>query len=148
MTLNLQSISGQLLLHLGLIIYFTGCMAESKNSNMVLLTQIPVPDPFLAAGPDGITFCGDIRIGDLSNNGRSTFWFIGLQMMRTTAAEICSHLRKRKWTRAEAIPTYFPPIQRATDGLGHWCHHQCYSRSIYYQALPIPPRCRSLKSRQ
>jgi len=73
MTLNLQSISGQLLLHLGLIIYFTGCMAESKNSNAVLLTQIPVPDPFLAAGPDGITFCGDIRIGDLSNNGQVDF---------------------------------------------------------------------------
>ena len=48
-----------------------GCNAES--SEPVLVEKLRVPDAFLAEGPEGIVFGGDIRIGDLSNNGQVDF---------------------------------------------------------------------------
>ena len=60
------------------IVFIAVCLSKghsqtTESADPVLISKLAVPEPFLAEGPDGIFFGGDIRIGDLTNDGQVDF---------------------------------------------------------------------------
>ena len=63
---------GKYLVFLGISFLF-GCSDTESNSPPQLIRKIQIPEIFLVEGPEEIIYGGDIRVGDLTGNGKVDF---------------------------------------------------------------------------